>query len=450
MRQRFLRPAHLVVAGAEVWLVDELHPVAAVLRPADRSVTIIDWRSSPVPGPGATRTVLSDSSGILAQDGAGGPIAWIGREGICVQPAPGVVLRSAGNGAAWLVAPAAADPGAPGPGDAPHIAPPLPTGLIVALSRTGARQEIRTERPVLDVQVTGRGLLARFAERPVGRRRGRSWRFEYPSTSVIVPWDELFRHGNGTVLAVTGRATVQRAPRPSARWTWLRTEPWFLRRYAVPAGGLLWSAGALRDGDRIERHAVVTAHDAATFTEMLRVDLGIGAVTHGCGVGRELWVAVARRRHLASARDRGVEIVAVSTSGQTRTVLPGDSIDITGRGWAPVRPATGQISEQKRAALAQFSGLGRHRQAEDGPATALAERLPDLAVTIVGEWPDIRLEVIFAHRSRPGLRLCRRVALFDELGRPRDLGYAVIHLLEDLDTGYIAPAEEAVNGYLET
>jgi hypothetical protein len=44
----------------------------------------------------------------------------------------------------------------------------------------------------------------------------------------------------------------------------------------------------------------------------------------------------------------------------------------------------------------------------------------------------------------------RTYALFDETGAPISYPYAAIFLMEDLDTSYLAPAGEAVDGVLGT
>ena len=66
-----------------------------------------------------------------------------------------------------------------------------------------------------------------------------------------------------------------------------------------------------------------------------------------------------------------------------------------------------------------------------------------------GGWPNMRLVITFRHARRPGLLLRRTLELFDEAGGPVSHTYADIHLMEDLDTGGIPPAEEAVDGVLD-
>jgi hypothetical protein len=46
--------------------------------------------------------------------------------------------------------------------------------------------------------------------------------------------------------------------------------------------------------------------------------------------------------------------------------------------------------------------------------------------------------------------LRRTLPLFDDAGWPVEHQYDAIHLMEDLDTNYLAPADEAVDGVLDT
>jgi hypothetical protein len=80
----------------------------------------------------------------------------------------------------------------------------------------------------------------------------------------------------------------------------------------------------------------------------------------------------------------------------------------------------------------------------------LADGLRDGQARLVGSWPDTELEWTFALATRPGLRLRRRVPLYDELGRVSEPEHASIHLMEDLDTGGVPSAAEARDGDLDT
>jgi hypothetical protein len=58
---------------------------------------------------------------------------------------------------------------------------------------------------------------------------------------------------------------------------------------------------------------------------------------------------------------------------------------------------------------------------------------------VVGAWPETTLEITFDWAPLPGLRLRRRLPLFDELGRHTPPEYSDVHLMEDLATGTVPP-----------
>ena len=71
------------------------------------------------------------------------------------------------------------------------------------------------------------------------------------------------------------------------------------------------------------------------------------------------------------------------------------------------------------------------------------------SVSVEGDWPDSHVVVTFKHTSRPDLVLRRQLRIFDDEGYPVEHEYASIHLMEDLDTYHVPPAEDAVNGVLD-
>jgi hypothetical protein len=179
-------------------------------------------------------------------------------------------------------------------------------------------------------------------------------------------------------------------------------------------------------------------------------DAGLGVVSTMRAVGREVWLTVARRRFLAVPHDRGVEVLAVSTSGGVRTVHRPNSIDISFSNPPREQPPDEVVRTHVERVRARFEQLDTYWRDQDGAAHPLSRGLSQPSVSVEGDWPDTRLAVTLRHPSRPGLRLRRTFALFDERGRPLSHEYAEIHLMEDLDTGYIAPADEARDGVLDT
>jgi hypothetical protein len=221
-------------------------------------------------------------------------------------------------------------------------------------------------------------------------------------------------------------------------------------RYGVRAGGLIWWAGALPSESKIDRRVIVIGHDPATGQPARRVDLGLGLVGDVQAIGDELWLTVARRRFLAVPRDRGVEVMAVSASGAVRTVQGPGSLDISQYTPALRRPPDEQIYDHIDTIRRKFDHLASFWHSPASAISPLSDGLSDASVSVEGKWPNACLVVMMRHRQRPGLILRRTLPLFDDRGSPIDHGFADIHLMEDLDTNYLAPAEEAVDGVLDT
>jgi hypothetical protein len=79
----------------------------------------------------------------------------------------------------------------------------------------------------------------------------------------------------------------------------------------------------------------------------------------------------------------------------------------------------------------------------------LAEGMHGSRVSVVGAWPDTRVEIAFRHPHLPDGLLRRTIAVFDAAGRIAAPEYAPIHLMEDVETGHLPPASAARDGILE-
>lgn len=143
-------------------------------------------------------------------------------------------------------------------------------------------------------------------------------------------------------------------------------------------------------------------------------------------------------------------MLAVVASGAVRTIHSADSIDISR--FAPVvrRPLQEQIRKHIDEVRHRFDHLDTFWRSEDSTSRALSRGLSDPSVSVEGEWPDVRVVVTLRHQRRPGLLLRRTLPLFDETGTPIGHKYADMDLMEDLDTNYLAPADEAADGVLDT
>ena len=443
MMNRFLRTGRIVRSGATTWLVDEAWPVAVALTAAAEP-QVVSWPWTPTDVRSELdRVVVADGVGIVVRSGE--RIIWVRTDGVVEADVGANLLLSAADAdVAWLIDWTTVDPAVP-----PAAPQPLPTGQILALHRDGTRTEVDTPAPVHDLMIKGTDVWVTLAEAAVSHpgEHG-SWSFEYPTSVLRVPRSSLLTHGLGDAQRTVDDAPHPSRARPSA-WTWLVDDPTTVLLHGEPAGGLVWWAGTPTGSDKIDRQVVAVGHDPHSGRPAVRVDLGPGIVGDVQAVEDELWLTIARRRWLPASRDRGVDVVAVTAVGAIRTVLAADSVNISRFASDPERPPQQQIDAHVNGMRERFAHLDAFWHSDDGTTSPLSAGLHDPSVTIDGAWPETRLVVTFRHPARPGLLLRRTLHLFDDNGAPNDQQYADIHLMEQLDTGYIAPADEAKDGVLD-
>jgi hypothetical protein len=442
---RFFRPVRLLRSADAVWLLDESWPVAVQLVGGEPLPPVV-WSWPEVPSDDdACRVVIADGVGLVVAEG--GQVIWVRHDGHTSAPVDAdLVLAAADPDTAWFCDQTQINPGEP-----PSFAAQLPPGRIVMMRRDGSSQQVITPAPVNAVGVRSADVWVTLADPPVAHPGPRkSWHFEYPSSVVRVARDRLLNDGLASAVPAVGGFPGVATTLRDSRWTWLAEEPQWILQHGVPVGGLVWAAGAPIGVDKINRRAVVVGHDPTGSQPPVRVDLGPGLVHDVQAIGDELWVVVARRRYLAVPLDRGVDVLAVTASGAVRTVLGADSIDVSASAPPLRRPSDEQIRAQVDEVREMFDDLENFWHSPDGTTAPLSRGLTDGAVSVEGEWPDTTVVVTLRHPRRPGLVLRRTLSLFDEEGCPIDRSYADVHLIEDLDTSYIAPAEEAVDGVLDT
>lgn len=325
------------------------------------------------------------------------------------------------------------------------------TGRILLLRRDGSRRQIEAPSPVQHIRIEGDDVVVVFAEVPVSRpEEYGAWSISYPRSIRRIAKQALLDHGvdgAGTTPVAEGAMS---APDHQTGFSWLDTDPDLVRRYGVRAGGLIWWAGAPSDGDRINRRVVLVGHDPDDGRERRRLDLGLGLVGEVRAVGAELWLIVTRQRFLAVPRDAGVDVLAVAASGTVRTIHVANTIDVSSTAPPLADLAVDEIAEHIDRVRQQFDRLDAFWRDQDGNDRPLSDGLTDPGVDVDGDWPDVRLLITLRHTRRPGLRLRRTLPLFDESGLPIEHTDAAVHLMEDLDTGYLAPASEAMDGVLDT
>jgi hypothetical protein len=441
---RFLRPARIIRSAGATWLVDESWPVAARFA-ADEPMTLVawPWPQSEV-GPEVDRAVVADGVGIVV--GEGGHVVWVRLEGCTVARVDGhVTLAAADPDTVWFVDRSHVDPGYP-----PAPPPMLSPGRVVAVRRDGSSTQIETPAPINAVSIRDADVYVTMAEPPLAHpgEHG-SWKIEYPSAVLRVARDSLLATALAGAVPATGD-DLQTGPWSHQSWVWLEDDPDTVLRYGVRAGGLVWWVGALRTADKIDRQVIAVGHDLDTGRPRVRVDLGRGLVGDARAVGDELWLTVARRRFLAVPRDRGVEVLTVSASGAVHTVHSPDAVDISRFAPPLRRPADDEIRTHIDEVRHKFDHLESFWRGSDGVTSPLSAGLADPSVCVEGEWPNASVVITMRHPRRPGLVLRRTLPLFDDAGSPVTYEYADVDLMEDLDTNYLAPADEAVDGVLDT
>lgn len=446
MSPRFLRPAHIIPTTESVWLVDPIRPAAAVVA-AGRDPTLVTWPGDKVED-SHSRLVVANADAVVVQDGS--TVRWIGLDSSSARTIDAGRICDADGDDVWL-----ADNGCVDIGDlrgaGPHPPPPLEPGWITVLSRDGSTRRIEAPAPVRHVRVAGEDVIVTLAELPIAHPHDYGCSYEYPLSTVRFARDQLFAGfvERGTIVSAHDQVDLAGRTADSVSWCWLEEGPEAIGPQALLAGGVLWSAGALPGGDRIDRHVIVRANDPDDLRELLRLDLGVGLVVRGRAIGDELWIAVARRRFTGVGPDGGVEVVALSSDGSIRTVLAGNSIDIASTAPDLVDIPADEVATHIERERAKFEHLDAFWRAQDGKMHPLTCGLTDPAVDVRGQWPHVEVVVTLRHVSRPGLLLRRTFPIFDEDGSPWRLEYADIEIMEDLDTGYVPPASEALGGVLD-
>lgn len=136
-----------------------------------------------------------------------------------------------------------------------------------------------------------------------------------------------------------------------------------------------------------------------------------------------------------------VEVLLLHADRPEPSVLmAGADLDVTALGW-PLPPRPVELRSYLREVMARHGRSVVRRPSVDV--------MSEVRTRLVGPWPDTHLEWTFRLERRPGVRLRRRVALFDDLGRVQEPEYAIVTLDEDLATWRIPPLDLARDGVLD-
>jgi hypothetical protein len=438
--RRFLRPGVLVVAGPRLWVVDRVQPVAAVLDLAtEEQVALVGWPQVPAGPAPEGRVVLAAEDGVWVQQPAG-PVVLVGEDGTpSGRYVSDTVLGAVSAHGAWCAPePRAQDVAAT------SDAPPSDDRTSSLLRLARADQVTRTVPVDAAVQsvVAVDGDLFVEVETGSWTRRSlgtpTSWDLE-PETAWLrlradqeVP-DRLGRTAHASDApsrADRGRWRYGRLPdltdpddrpaEPHARTPGL---DWFVG----------WDGGSATEEDRV----VALGLQADGPTELLRLPLGGGSVVAVVASGDQVWVAVEQRPRGSYRPSGPTAVLRIDAStGNVDTVVGPDSVDITALGW-PVGPPPVDADDYVAYWQRHLSSLDAYWTDESGHVHPLSDGLSDTRVDVVDAWPGTTLHVTFGWTRRPGVRLRRVVALYDDLGRPDEPLYADIHIMEDLETGHV-------------
>ena len=443
---RGLRPGFLVPSGERLWAVDWFQPVAAVLDPASGTVErVVSWPELPPPDAVRARVFGSDS-GVWVQPCAGGPVALIGSEGL-VRAGYSAGLRLAGvtEAGAWC---------GPSPNRSPRRLvqrPPEPEDVL-CIQPDGTARRVTVDRPVGELRTTSEGLYVRVDADPWNPGRLEDAGHEpvwlhLPADAS--PPERLTRADHGDADPPPRPAPMLPGNPGPGGWHFPAEVP---GREDAVAGGLRWVVG-WADGHRTDPPVLATGHDPSSGDERQRVLLGNGQAVALAAWGDFLWVALRRTRRKIPDRDAAVELLRVDArTGQARTVLPAESLDIAEH-CRPLPPEPVDADSYAEYQRSSFDGLASYAaELRRAPSTeaghAYGEGLTSCRAELAGHWPGTAIRLRCTHSRFPGLELVRVLPLFDELGRQSFPENAAAALLEDLETGAIPPADRAENGVL--
>ena len=214
----------------------------------------------------------------------------------------------------------------------------------------------------------------------------------------------------------------------------------------ILAAGMRWRLGCDQNSapGPIGSQEVVAACSASGSGRRIRSwRLGPGTVAAVADTGDGVAVAVARP-HVRGTEPARTEVLllAPDAADEPRVLLRSDAVNIAPLCW-PLAPRPIEADSYTHRVLAANDDLEHFWHSPDGTTSPLATDLAAAQTELVGGWPDVALQWTFSLPRYPGLRLRRRVPLFDELGRVDPPEHAAIQLMEDVETAALPPATDA-------
>ncbi|GAA1923199.1 hypothetical protein GCM10009737_26090 [Nocardioides lentus] len=442
--RRPFRPGELHEIGDRLWVVDEVQPVAALVDPRTAAVrSVIAWPELPPGRELHDRRVLPAVDGLWVQHD-GGPVVHVRADGSRDghHAGDGTLSVVSAHGA-WCVT-RQVDQDDEDHDDDEDEEGPADVSELRLLSPVDHSRAVEVEGDVRSVRSSSGDVVVEV-RLPAPHEGATSW-MRLAAGDVAPTRLTLADHGCADPGVVPARASREVLP------TWLppTVEP---ERGGAPvphvrASGHDWHLGHERGG-RWPHPLIALAVDDQGAT-VHRIDLGPASLQDVTLAGSALWIAVHRPdRRRGRGHDAPGELLRIDpATGEVEQAIGPDALDVAGRGWP--RGATpvdaGDYESATRAGLAE---LDRFWTGTDGRVTPLATGMSDSRAELVGSWPDTCVEVTFDWSFRPGVRLRRRIPLYDVLGRVAVPDSPDIDLMEDLDTGDVPPASYAVAGVLD-
>lgn len=430
-------------------MIDEFQPVAALLDRRTGNVRqLVSWPEAQIPRFGWRPA--GDRDGLWLQPNPTGPLLLIGPSGIArATYLNQLELTAAGPGGAWCIPTPPMQDLADRQDVPPRQGRPRDTHVRI-VTADGNSQSV-TVQGRIDRTVAARdALYLRVQTLPWQRvplgGSGPSWELTCATHWLRVPFDEpvpaeitLADHA----VSAPGRPVNNPGPVGGVNWH----DGANAIRHGPALADSVWTWGWDKSStrhDRWGRTSVVSGYDSETGVLRRRIELGVGAIVAGVVDGQWLWLAISRRSSSVPF-NYPVSVLRVDPrTGEKRTVLAPDAVDITGRGWPAVARPLDAVSYE-RCWLENVKNYCAMWIGQVQPTPGMS----DSVVELVRDWPDTVIRVSFRHGRYPGIGLVRSIALYDELGRPAPPGDAGVYLMEDVESGLAGPGSAAVNGILE-
>ncbi|WP_432512274.1 hypothetical protein [Kineococcus sp. SYSU DK001] len=496
----------MIVTSSGVWVLDERQPVAAVLDPDTGAMRrLVSWAQLPPPPAGEDVVVCADEDGLWVQHSRLGPLVRVDLDGVATAVwTQGLVLAAAGFGGAWCTSPPPAQELVHGARAKPVT---FTSGATVArVGPDGTVRKVFTDAPVSALATTEDAVWVQLDVEPAVLRNlgGETYEVNWSSRWVPLPWvGDLPQR----IEAASGQPQL---PSTAAAVDLGRMGYWSGYSYdphadadseeVVKAAGSLWRMGWEPDAQDESGGRRPGRFVAAAFavpdplvkpdprvdepsTEPVRVfQMGSYGITAAAGVGEHLVVVAgapppsleptpggpktggseagasqasglqaggpeAERRAGRREQSSPCVVALQPGTGQLRLWLSGDEVDISDLCW-PLLPQPLDADSYAQQVLASWSRMDHYWRGPDG-WHPLTTGVSGSRARLVGDWPATRVEFTFDYAPRPGVRLRRYIALFDELGAIDNPEYADIGLMEDLDTERVPPLEDARDGFLD-